>query len=138
MTATITIASVVTESGDGYAHELETLRIVGDFAAYRDLLFNVYVGPAGDTTDWLCLSGTPGRQHAVYASSDTEMQVYLPVISVGGPYIVYVRSTGGEVAGTLINAVTISSPQFGTQVYNLRHLLPKKWAVGARTIESEE
>lgn len=108
--------------------------VYGDFSRDAGKAFLVYVGPNGDATDYLCLSGIPGRAHDVFPISDERIGFYLPIIPPGGPYKVFVARKDGTRSGVL-NSVTVLPPPYHASVFAFRALLPPHYKTGPRGME---
>ena len=110
------------------------LTIVGDFSAHLGQLFRVYIGPSGDDTDELCLSGKSGRPHEVYPLNATKLKCFAPLLVAGGPYSVYLKRVDAVDNGVLVDVISVVKDPYYTKVFDYRSPFPPHYKVGPRAM----
>jgi hypothetical protein len=113
------------------------LRVIGDFGDHLGELFQVHIGPNGDSSDDPCPSGIPGQGQEVYPLNATELRCYTPCLDPG-TYDVFVRRTDDSTSDVLVGVIQYHKKGFETSVYDLRRVVPPYYFVGPKSIEVEE
>lgn len=131
----LTLTSVdrgsINENG-GYLLTIEGVFTIG-------VPVRVYIGPNGDTTDEICLSGIAGEKYDIFPiQNGTQLQCYTPILDVGGPYDIFVQNVGATEDDTLAAAITVYDREYRSSVYDIRRLFPPHWRTGPKNIEREE
>ena len=109
--------------------------VYGDFSEHIGKEFRVYVGPSGDDSDAMCLSGKPGAPYAIFPITAERMRFYLPEIEVGGPYNIFVRRKDETEEALLATAIEIVEAPYYSSVFSLRTVLPPYYKTGPRSME---
>jgi len=108
------------------------IKLTGSFVSGE--IYRVYIGPSGDSTDPLCLSGVAGQQSDIYPLNITSLWAYTPVMDAGGPYDIYVREVDSADNDTLAAAMTAVESDYKTKVEGYRSLLPPFYHMGPRNM----
>ena len=131
--APITITSVSLDHAD--ADGGQVLFIDGDFSSDVGKALRVYVGPAGSLSDTLCLSGVAGQGVRIYPIGPGRVRCFLPMLTPGGPYNVFVVREDSTRAGLVLSAITVLPRMYYSGVFDIRTVLPLNYATGARNID---
>jgi len=96
--------------------------------------YRVHVGPNGDDTDPVCLSGVSGRPHDIEPINEEKMRVFMPVLAMGTASV-YVKELGTTEDGVLTDVLEVIEPVYRSTIFELRRVLPINYALGPRTME---
>jgi len=106
----------------------EQVSLVGTFPATN---VRVYLGPIGTSDDLPCTG--LGGGYDVASEDGTTLTVIAPPAEKGTNYISIVGGLGSDVL-----AVTVVERSWSAKVHAMRRLLPRWYAVGARSLDLEE
>lgn len=95
-------------------------------------VYEVYIGPVGDATDPVALSGRIGAMKTCITKLTTQLKCYLPRLDPG-TYKVFVDD--GTSTATLNSAITVRAANFRSSVFSLRAPLAPRLYVGPRNPE---
>lgn len=115
-----------TEGGD-------LIIIRGNFTGLIGTRWEVFIGPNGDDTDTPALSGIEGDGFIVTLRQANEMRCFAPALDPG-VYSIYIRREDSSRAGSLSTILYVVPPQWGTQRFHYRRLLPPTYALGPRSV----
>jgi len=110
------------------------ISVVGDFSEHVGKKFRAYVGPSGDDSDHLCLSGRPGAPHTIYPLNTYTIRFYLPDIEAGGPYNIFIQREDETAEALLAAVLTIVKSPYQSGVFAIRGLLPNYYKAGPRSM----
>jgi len=136
MPTPITIYSISRSTAD--ADGGQRLEIVGDFVDEFGVTYQIHVGPAGDYTDPACYSGKPGFKQIIVPLNSTKLRGYLPPMTPGGPYNVFVRRVDMTRTALIAAAITVMPKMYYSGVFGLRAILPPYYRTGPRNMENLE
>ena len=112
----------------------QLIRIIGVFEVGQP--YEVHIGPNGDATDPIAVSGIPDSSTTIFPIlAGTELQVFSPLLPPGGPYDVFVKRTDLAEDEILLTQITVTARDFQTAVFGLRSVLPPHYATGPRNME---
>jgi hypothetical protein len=101
-------------------------------------VYQVYVGPNGNSTDPQAYNGTPGSGGTDVEFVDVSLSktapargVYFPPLPIGGPYTI---TLVGSSTLTLAASVTVVAHASPSKMLGLRGTLPRQYATGPRSI----
>ena len=129
----ITIYQISRDHAD--ANGGQQLLIDGVFAVDFGKAMSVHVGPAGDYTDPLCVAGVAGQATTVYPLSARKLRCYLPPLTPGGPYKLYVRRVDMTRAIVIPDAITVLPAMYYSGVFDIRTVLPPFYRTGPRNMD---
>ena len=108
----------------------ELVVIYGDFDGEFGQLYDVYVGPNGNTTDTLAFSGKPGAPNKIKAFDD-RIEFYMPPLDAG-VYDVYMENSDASRTASASNAIVVTPKQYRSSVFSLRKVFPGQYRMGPR------
>jgi len=109
--------------------------LYGYFEDHIGKPFRVYVGPSGDDSDAMCLSGKPGAPHTIYPINADRMRFYLPDIEAGGPYNIFVQREDETDEALLSATIEIVEAPYYSSVFSVRTILPPYYKTGPRSMD---
>jgi hypothetical protein len=93
--------------------------------------YNVHIGPNGDATDPIALSGVSGSPHTIAPATDDRIDFYTPVL-VAGLSSVYVFELDTSDDNVLTDSITVVEPVYRQTVFDIRRVLPINYRLGPR------
>lgn len=96
--------------------------------------YHVYVGPNGDNTDPLALSGVAGLPHDITPINEQRLRFYTPILELGNASV-YVMEVGSVEDGVLTDVLEVIEPVYRSLTFELRRVLPTNYALGPRKME---
>lgn len=97
-------------------------------------LHRVHVGPNGDSTDPMCLSGKPEQVNDIYPLSTSLIRCYTPLLDVGAADV-YVEEVSTSDDDVLSAPLTVIEPVWRSSSFDIRKVLPPNYKLGPRTME---
>jgi len=113
----------------------QVLIIQGAFALDIGKAMYVHIGPAGDYTDPLCVSGIAGQGQLLYPMSARKLRCFFPMLTLGGPYNVFVRRVDMTRTGLMAAAITVLPQMYYSSVFDMRTVLPPFYRTGPRNMD---
>lgn len=95
----------------------------------------VYIGPVGAVTDPQAF-GEQGDGGSVYPKSATSLEVYSPLLQLGGPHDIFIVQVATGLTDELHGVLTAVRSDFKSKVFGMRQLYPPFYFAGPRRMDS--